>query len=887
MSGQQTQQFRTTPGFQAPEASAAATTRTQGFQATAAVVESDARGLSAIGAALGGFFGNAAKSVESVGDTMHREELVQVDRENKALAQQGPVDQKLGKPMDPRYVDRQDYYGAYQTAAADQSATQLSGLLKDKLASMPLDGSADPQAISEQFYKDHIGKGTGDRDYDDRLLSQFGRQAAGQVTAAQESIFRTTKQNTTETIITNASQTILRGEMNAGKLADIREQIASVSQGDRKIGDQLLFASLSSVQNDGQATSVLRSMQDLGMDVEHPEQFNKLSGLMLDRTNKVKSYDAGLAVQNYQLELAQDRSQYRGGVLPPEKVAQYAQRWYGIDSVHGVGMEGSGLVAMMDRGIAKEVRQNAWSLAMTGKLGTNTLSRVAASLGESPGAVMSKDYDSAVSSFAVSSSPALRATLDGTGIIDPMKSDAAARDYASIVMSTAHRAASDNTISDTFKSLMGSPLTGKDPAKMARSFAWYNRLYADGGLTKDELHRYFPDSTAENHFWGMQGMSQGGREMLQIAKDLTDYPYDQKVLDAGMADGRLNLAKLSGLPSKPEDIDAKISKARNAAFLDSGNRRQWYKFDAAVGTDSNESAVFDALLADQFMIQKRGGKQVDIDAAVKAVAGQTGSFLLTPTANGGLQAYRDPYQGRGRTMLQPLNADASSPISVAKGFRPVYALGAQIANAAGELEDTLVTWAEDAQNASKSFPGRIRPDTKLYLERQGKDGLSMVKDETGSMIQFMPGHKVVMPVSKTVERPATEDYEMEIPGTLPVQFMTVKGRAAGTVTTVTNESVEIPKDPKAATAFFRKNLGAGWEALPIGFNGPDGHGWVLHYAPRVKVGEAERDQQIAERRTATMNERARRSDIRERNESLGSPESAVQLQPAPTAFARP
>jgi hypothetical protein len=748
--------------------------------------------------------------------------------------------------MDPKLAERQSYYGAFETARADQSAADMTTQLRQELGKMPLDGTVDPKAVSEQFYKDHIGNGTGDRQYDDRLLAQFGRQAVSQVAAANEDITKTVKQNTTQAIISNAAQTLMNGGMTMGKLADMRGQIATVSNGDTKMADAILFASLGSVQNDVQAISVLKSMQDLGMDKEYPDQFNKLSGLMLERTNKVKTFDAGLAVDNYHWDWALERAKYPRGILPPEKVAEFASRWFAIDSIHGVGRNGSGLEEMLDRGAAKEVRQNAWDMAYSGKLGTQNLSRVASSLNETAAKVLGQDYDSAASRQMSARSPALKATLDGTGIVNPMASEAAAKDYATFVLTPGHRAASDDTISDTFKSTMGSPLNGKDPAAMARSFGFYNSL-SQGGLSKDQLHRYFPDSTTENHFWGMQGMSQGGRSITQIAKDLTDYPYDQKVLDDASINGRVNLAKLSGINGKPEDIDRKIVAARDAAFLDSDARKHWYTLNASVGVDSNDGAAFDSLLADQFMIMKRGGKAVDIDQAIKNVAGQTGGYLMTPTVNGGLQAYRDPYGGRGRSLLAPLNIDDSSPLSISKGFRPIYALGAKVTNSMGEPEDTLVTWKEDAAKAAKRFPGMIDEEAGLYLERQDKNGLSMVKDHTGQMIQFMPGQKIVTPVTRTASRAAEAGTQVEIPGVLPVAYQTVKGRPAGTITTTADEAVEIPKDPKAAAEFFRKNLGPGWEVLPIGFDGPNGKGYVMHYAPRVKIGEAEKAQEIIDR----------------------------------------
>lgn len=836
MSGQATQTFSLRPTRYADIGASAVvpSVSTTHGTATAAQYTAPTQALASLGSALSGFFDMGAKAAQTVEEVNHRQALVQVERENQALAQQGVIDQKLGKPMNPDTSNRQSYSGAYQTSAADAQAFELGEGLRAELAKQPLDGSVDLQKFTEDFYKGRVGTGSGDRDYDERLLSQFSRSAEKQLAQHSEAQRSTILQNSTAEAIQQFTKRVLSPEgITTPQFAEMRERVGALVRGDAVQRDKIIMSAISgAVQNDGQGVSVLRAMQDLGMDQTQPDYFNHISGEVLKRTNAIKTFDAGQAVQRYQMDMAMERGQYPHGILPPARLAEYTQRWFNIDSIHGVGMGGSGLQQEWARSTQREAGMNLWDVAYRGDLRTQDSTRVASSFGKSPSTVLSEHYDAAMSRTVAGMSPALAASRDGTGLVRPSASDEAAADYANFILSGGpnggHRAASQDTISDTYKTEMGNPLFGRDPKAMARSFNFYNAL-ANGGVTKDQLHRYFPSEQAENTFWAMRLLSNGGRDIQQIAQDLVDRPYDAKDIEQVARSGRFDLAALArrgGVSGRPEEIDKKIGEARTSSILDSADRKKWFG-NATVAVDSNELATFDGLLADQFQLHLRTRGKIDLDAAVKEVSGQTGKFVLVPGFGGTLQAVRDPFKGAGRVMAHPLNEDPSHPLSVSKGYSPIYAPGTRITNAMGDQEDLAVTWAEDASQAGKNFPGKVGDGDKLYLERPGASGLSSVRTETGNRIQFMPGEKVAL-------------------RTGPSSFFDSK---AGLV------EAAVPSDPQAAAEFFRQNLGPGWYVQRDGYNGPQGQGYTLYYGGRLKTGEKEREAMTHARAAAVMERR--------------------------------
>lgn len=826
MSGQPSRNFDPTPGrfSEVGNTADAPSVRTDPYRPTAAQRTSDAQPLEAIGSALGAFFNAGQQALQHVDAVNHQQDLIQIERENQALQKQAVADQELGKPQDPRYADRHAYAGTYQTSAADAHAFDLSQGLRDLMAKQPLDGSVDLTKVARDYFKTQVGSGTGNPDYDARLLSQFSKSADQQIAQYSEAQRATVLQNSTNEVVQQFTQRVLSPEgITTPQFAEMRERIGNLVHGDATLRDKIAMSAIEgAVFNDGQGQGVLRAMQELGLDKSEPDYFRRISRVVLKRTNEVKTFDAGQQVQQFNLDMALERSQYAHGVLPPNRVLDFAQRAMDIDRIHGVGMEPfQSLFAAWNHGIEKEAAVNLYLAARSGQYQTQDSTHVASRFGKAPSVVLSEHYDAGMSQDASALFPALAASRDGTGLVRPLSSDESVRSFSAYVLDKGTRAASQDTMSDTYKAEMGNPLIGRDPALMERSFNFYNAL-SKGGMTKDQLHRYFPNEQAENTFWAMRFMSNGDRGMKQIAKDLVDFPYDAKDLESVTRSGHIDLAaaaRRGGVAGRPEDIDKKISQERSDALLESSGRKKWFG-NAPVGFNSNESAVFDALLLDQFQIQRRARGSINLDDAIKAVAGQTGKYIVVPGFDGALQAIRDPFKGAGRTMLHPLNEGADHPLSIAKGYAPIYAPGTRMTNALDEVEDLVVNWAEDAAAAHKAFPGKIASHDKLYLEPPNTLGLSQVKDGTGQRIQFGPGEEVALRTG---------------PGSL---FNSREGLSRASV----------PIDPREASEFFRKNLGPGWYVQRDGFDDPQ-HGphYTLYYGARLKVGEKERDAQITKR----------------------------------------
>ncbi|WP_326540733.1 hypothetical protein [Pseudorhodoferax sp.] len=821
MSGQSLQRLDPTPGQHSAIGSdaPAPSVRTATYQATAARYTNDGRGMAALGSALSSFFDAGARAVETVAQVQHREEMVQTRRENEALAKQGIADQKLGKDIDPAHADRRDYFEAYQTSAADAQAHRLSEGLREHLAAQPLDGSVDLTKTAEDFYRAQVGNGSGDPAYDARLLSQFSRAAESQVSQFNEARRTTVVQNTTQAVVEQFTQRVLSPEgISTPQFAELRDRLLPLVHGNTANRDKLMMAAIAgAVQNDGQGISVLRSMQDLGLDQTEPETFNRISGEVLKRTNQIKTFDAGQAVERFHMDMALEKGKYPQGILPPEKVAEFAQRAFGIDSVHGVGMDVFGLRAEWSRGVEKAADENLWDAAYDGRYGTHEAANVASLRGKPASEVMSKHYDSAVSRRLVQASPALAATVDGTGIVNPMANDAAAQDYGRFILAggpnAGHRAASQDTISENFRNKMGGPLIGRDPNAIVRSFSFYDLLA--GGMTREQLHRYFPGEEAENRYYAIKSVAQGPEGLRQLAQTLADNPLDAKLLGDAFKTGKANISQVVrsfGGAGRPEDIDASIAKARTAAILESTGRKRWFG-NATVSMDSKEQATFDALVLQQLLFQRTATGTVDVEKAVQAVAGQTGKFILVPGLDGTLQAVREPFKGLGRSLAFPLNEDPAHPLSLAKGYAPIYAPGAKIANAWGDEEDTLTTWAEDAKEAHRAFPGKVAEHDTLYLQRPNAAGLSMVRASNGAPVVFRPGEKVALRTG---------------PSSI---FDSLKGL----------ETAEVPKDPEAAQNFFRDKLPPGWFAVA------EGGAYVMYYGSRIKAGQKELDASIEHR----------------------------------------
>lgn len=144
MSGQQSRKFTTTPSFLQRDVSPAPTVRADQAQAVAATVQGRGGVLNQMAGALPGFFGTAAKPAAQISEIENHEDLVEIERQNGARADQGLADQSMGKERDTDLSRFQAYKGAYDMAMADSTANTMTQDLAVHLRDLRTTGAWTP-----------------------------------------------------------------------------------------------------------------------------------------------------------------------------------------------------------------------------------------------------------------------------------------------------------------------------------------------------------------------------------------------------------------------------------------------------------------------------------------------------------------------------------------------------------------------------------------------------------------------------------------------------------------------------------------------------------------------------------------------------------------------
>lgn len=843
MAGQEAQSFRTTPNYETPQANPAASETTGGYRPTAATVQGNGAALQALGNVFGSFFGTAARQVEQVGDILTHAQVVQTERENKALAEQASIDQKTGKAINPAYADRQAYYGAYQTSAADAHAFDMGQKLEAEMRKMPMDGSVDPKAYAEQFYRKEIGTGTGDRDFDNRLLYTYAKHADAVVAHYNERVAQTVEQNTTKQILDNASTVMNSKEgMTTGSMADLFTRLNLVTRGDQVKTDKLVETMLSNPRNDTQALATLNALEETGWAERNPVAYDRISQQALANTNRVKSWQAGKEVEDWRLKAHGLSANPNATVGDWAALAAEAQR---IDSRHGTGMEPFGILfSGMKHAAEKKAGSNLFEAAMNGVLGgSSDLGAYALREGRSVPEVIDKDMDAYIATAVQRPGTPyenLRQSTAQTGFVNPLASDEAASELAQMLSSPRIKDVSHAQMPDRLKQNLGSALTGTDPATGSRAYRFYNELR---GLVGDhDFSRYFPNQEAQAVYWGMKAIAPANGDMTQVFTAIRDNRLDAKTLSQASEHGEVNLGRIFGKDIKPDEMAAKVDKALSKGMLKDLNRTGWFS-NPSVGLSSEDRANLYGMVAYQGLLLRKAGN-LDLDTALdNAVKTFANTKLALPGQNGGIKIIDDPWGGKGRSADAPINGSPDSPISTLKGFAPVYS-GFRMTNKLGETEDPLETWTNDAKSLSKQMPGVVPKVGQLSLGAPRSDGLMPILDSTSQPIQLRPGQDVAIKGPPSATRPAVWD---QANGASPL----MGGSSVLGKDPVSLVAGKVPEDPEKAAEFFKTNMPPG--VFPV-YN-PSTHAYTLHYGFRM-LGTAEaRDAKIKERAAQAARDR--------------------------------
>ncbi|WP_025135253.1 hypothetical protein [Achromobacter sp. DH1f] len=786
-------------------------TKTALYSPTAAQTRGEGQQIAALGEALGSFFNASARTLAHVNQASQREELVQIERENHALSLQAGVDHAAGKQKDPRYLDRQAYAGAYETAAADDHALDLNEGLRAKFATLDLsDPNLNLHGIAEEYYRENVGKGTGQGQYDARLLQRYTSASQSLIQQYAEGQRSTIQSNARAELIQSATRQVLSPTgITAPQLADLRERLTYLTHGDRSAADKLLMTSLSGQQNAFQGDAILRSMQELGMDASEPELFNNISGQVWKNQSTIKTRDAGVALQNWRMDLAAEQMKYPHGVLPLNRVSEFAQRALAIDGVHGVGLDRFNIDQLMVQSAKQKVRVNVLSGIDRGAYGNADLAAASRANGDSsPVETVKKDFQ-AYMNESLGGDPDFNATRDDLGNVRPLLTAESSTRFGIWTAQRFGRFGMSPWDKET-EQRVAAGLTGNSIDGIRNSYLAL-RAARDAGVSRDNASQFFGgNAAAEAHFNGLDMLVRAGIPIEQAAKAQVEHYYDQRELDDAAKSGDITgmIARVLGPAAgkNREEIAKELAEAQKAAILDSTDRKKfWGSVNIAVA--EQDRVPLQGAMLKTAMLWRDAGYSGNLKDLAKSAVGGAGKWVVYPGAGGGLTAYRNSFGDLGLSLAAPINH--TGQLSTEKGYRPIMAFGAKVINAAGEVEDTLATFREDSERALKTFPGKFTGDAdKFYVDRQGPDGLALLHDSNGMVPMFRPGEPI-----------------------------TLGGKA-----------VKVPVDPSAAADFFRDHFqDSGFMFKQDGAPGPDGQTWQAYYAPRVKMDERARDKAIRNR----------------------------------------
>ncbi|KAF1049327.1 hypothetical protein [Xylophilus sp.] len=781
--------------------------------------------MSAIGTALGSFFNTAAQTVNKIADIDAYEERAKIERENQNIALQGAVDHKAGRPMAPEYANRQAYAGAYQQSAADAQAFALTQKFKEHLAALPRDGTQDPTATAEAFWQSEVGHGTGDRDFDSRLMGAFMNSARQMVAQADTQRLDDQERTATNTIIqAQTAKLQAQGGFTVGNVADMRGQLLTVTNGDVTRADKLMVAIMGTAQNERQALSFLNALDSLpvGTDAEgkpvtwaarNAEAYQRMSEQALHRVTQVKTIQAYNEVSQWQTRAAAIKGD--PNATADDFMGLVAQG-VDIDARHGVGKDKFNAIDGDIRAFLKQkANVNRYFMALTGQ-GTNGSHFGIDAVNATGGKVMTELEQEQGIAMAAQQLPGfedLAASAQQTGLVNPQYSDAAMLQTARLLASRPNQEAMmGEAAPKSLRVKMFGALGGQDVKAAARAFRGAQELERQG-VTDGLLSKFFPDANTEQWYRSLKANGVDGQDTESSYADFLADPRSRDAMAQGEKSAYWNLPQFAGKHgTEAADFQKKVDKGLMMLGRQSAGREGWF-FNKDVGMDSMVRSEIEGLLRKDFAIQRRRNGSIDLDAAFKNI-GPTieGRYLLIPSQSGALQLVKNQFDTRGQTVGDPLNANPNSPVSRAKGYPPIYA-GVPMKNALGQREDPHATMSSDLEALARALPSAF-PDTKaVWTNRPDDNGLMLLKTR-GMPVQFAVGQTI------------------DVPGTVTTPD---KWTGVGTYEAPTVRKETVPSDPREAQKFFQRILPPGFIAVPSGIDGA----YQLHYGFRL-LGDKER-----------------------------------------------
>lgn len=842
MSGQQARQFNNTPKFSQPEISPAATVRTNQTEAIAAQVQGQGSALSAVGSALSGFFGTAAKTAEQLAEIEHREGLVEIERQNKARAEQALADKAMDRPRDPELSRYQAYKSAYDVALADSTANELTRDLAVNLRDLPNDGSVDPRTAATEFLKSAIGAGTGDAAVDGRMVWAAKQKADMLVAQKTEVIAQTIESNITQAVVKDVTGKMMTQQgVTTGQTEAWYGQFLSLAKGNIKTADRMFEAALgNAIQNDGHARSTLAALRESGYSQRNPDSYLRLSEQAFHQTNKIKSFRAGEEVQTLNGEYAAVDAEYRnaGLPMPPGVFMGFMHRAAQIDSNHGVGQGAFPWrnTGALRQSMEKQAKVNTILNTLNGLQATGDLRQSVNETGAEIGTEIKKNYVAATAQWIAQNPrrfPNLNRTLTSHGLPQPLADAATAKEYGRMLSSPKEQSAFAYTVDDTTKGIISSGLMGSDVGETIKAATLLHEV-ANGPNSELMLKGLLGDKE-QARFDVIRRMA-STRDIETAVRATVSDPVVENEMAKEQESGSVNFSRLLRDPErKGTDIENDIQSLAGERLKERIGRDDWF---GELNTNISGAALrsLNLSVADHLREQARtlkSGTKPDLNAAVEFAVKKTyQSFVPLPLQGNTMALVKDPYGGRGRAPEQEIAT--YNGVKVYSGARMYVG---------GREEDPLETFMKiDRRALHEALPwflgGKRAP---LNWERFTLLGTLGSDADPGSAesIYLLPpdARSGLHPVMKPGGEPL-----VFVPGTTVI-FRNAKGE---------REDLEIPKDRKAAFDFLSSKLPKGFFPL----EGAGGY-FRVQYGYRLRTtGEEIFNQHMQQREGEIANIRA-------------------------------
>jgi hypothetical protein len=830
MAGQQENAFR---NQNLPDAdfTAAPSVQTTPARATATHVDegATASALNALSNSFGQFFGGTMSTLQQVNQVTEAQRKQDIVAENKAIAAQGTADALGGRKADIRWQDRTSYSDAYTTGVAQIHSSKMTTDLALEMDKASNDGSVDPEHLATTFFTQHWGNGTGDASLDSKVLTMYQHQALGLIAQKREKIAQQQESTATQSIVEGVTSNVRSPTgITVGQAATGFDSVLSVTHGNTEQASKLFFSSVvSGVDNVQQGLAAQSALEKSGLAERFPQEYDKTKQAILARVQQAKDIQAQTIYNDLTLGL---QGAIAANKATPEFIAGWMADYQTEDSKYGFGMHGMApAFTALKAAAKKQAGVNVVTRAFSGLDGTDQPAAVANKWGVPYGEIVTKHLAPAMTDIVQNSQgqfPDLAQSSVNAGSIDPMASDGAARDYVKLLSLPHAQEAFLHTQPKEFEDRITSSLHNtNDPAAVTRAYTVIDGIAKSVGV--DRLGGYFHDESTVNRYLTMKALAPTG-DIGPIATYLKNNPADAKLLERASESGTFDFSTFVGKDTKKADVQAAILKSAKSQYT-SDTGTSGLVWDPKVGISTDDMEGLTAQVARNLLVGRAaGGISLD-DATKAAVQSYTGTRYAVPGTDGSVRIIANPFpNGEGRDLQHPLNGDASGPISTANGYKPVYG-SFPIKNALGEIEKPIDTARDDLAQLHSNLRGKVADGDQIYLGNPDAKltGLMPVTNRATGPVRFVPGEKITL-----TKQTDGEGHWENIPDFGPKWV--AEGPQKGDA-----QAGEVPKDPKAATQFFKDNLPPGFYAVQ------DGQGtYSLYYGFRIKGDLAARDAQL-------------------------------------------